>query len=1152
MNKKLRTIGQQMLMASLLGAPLFALPTSALAETSITQQQGVVKGVVTDKGGEPAMGATVLVVGTKNVTTTDNNGAFTLKNVPQGATIRVSLIGYERQDVKWKGGSIQITLQDAGNTFNEAVVTAMGIQRKEKSLTYATQQVKNDEFMKVQDPNVINSIEGKVSGVTITPGAGGAGGASKILLRGNKSILGNNSPLIVVDGIPMTNNTRGQVSDAANITYSSNGEGSDPLSQINPDDIESMNILKGANAAALYGSAAANGVIMITTKKGKEGRMDVNFTSNVTFSSPLLTPKIQNLYGGTVTDATGVSIRSWGDRLSGNGTYLASAPVDAKFGSGTRDLHLRNYAANDVDDFYQTGVTTNNSISLSGGTEKMKTYFSYSNSHANGMVENNSYNRNTFAFRETFKFFNRVQIDANANYVQTKTKNRVSGGTVLNPIYNLYLSPRNVDMAYYKENYRGTGAWNSYEQSYYVQHYAEDPKTQKYGPDGTYVYTTGTANLSGTAQEWAFQTGGQNNPYWLSNMNTSTVREDRFYGSVQGKLDIYDGLAFQARVSIDHTRYNSESQRYATTWLPTSMDDYGHYWLTNQRTNEIYTDYLLSYNKEINSNVSVSATTGWVGHKTTGTTSGVDATATVNIPSRQSLPTQINYFEAAAVGDGGASKSKSSNWDKAFLATAQVSLFKEVLNIDASYRLDWYRAFRQAQFAMNGTKDHYGYWGAGANVILSQLFKMPEWVSYLKYRLSYSEVGNSIPNTVFSQISYDYVHGTATSLAYNSFNPVPEKTKSFETGFESQFFNNRLNFDITYYNSSMHNSYLVVAATNGKSQPVNSAVIRNQGVELTLGYDWQFGAGWRWKTSANFSYNFNKIEKTYNDAYGTSKIIDVTVGGSGVGGVKVRYEKGGKYGDMYVTDFDRWESDVYQTEDGTLNQDGNGTLVHRAGDLYISDGKPSITGKLKYVNSAGNVKNSKDSPGKYQHYIGNMNSKMQLGWSNTISYKDFSLYFLINGRIGGKVISYTEAYLDQYGVSQRSADARAYAEANNLYYTDANGNQSLGMYAPDGSGQIVSVQGWYETVGASDASSYVYNATNFRLRELSLGYTFRDLLGENKNLTLSVIGRNLFFIYKDSPVDPDISLSTSNGLGGFEVFNLPSERSFGINLKLNF
>lgn len=1135
MKRHLRSVGHLLLLATLAGAPCFALPSTAVNAPTATQQQGVVKGVVTDKNGEPAIGASVVVVGSRNTTTTDVKGQFTLRNVPQGATIRISLIGYSRQDVKWNGGDLNITLEEAGNTLNEVVVTAMGIQRKEKSLTYATQQVRNDEFMKVQDPNVINSIEGKVSGVTITPSAGGAGGASKILLRGNKSILGNNAPLIVLDGVPMTNGIRGQVSDAANITYSSAAEGSDPLSMINPDDIESMNILKGANAAALYGSAAANGVIMITTKKGREGRMDVNFTSNATFSQPLLTPEIQNVYGGSINAAGALGTGSWGERMTGQSPYTIDVPVDAKFGGGTRQVYLRGQGNDDVADFFRTGVTTNNSISISGGTEKVKSYFSYSNSHALGMVDRNTYNRNTFAWRENFKLFDRVTIDAQANYVQTVTKNRVSGGTVGNPLYDLYLMPRNVDLQHYANDYVANGSWESAEMGYYSR-----------GKDG-YSYTTGKAQLSGPMQQWAFQSAGWNNPYWLTQMGTKTLKEDRFYGSVQGHVDIYDGLSFQARVSFTHTRFNGESNTYATTWGPAALNDYGNYWLSNERTNEIYTDYLLSYNKQFN-DFSVSATAGWVGHVIKGNSYGTYTTATVKIPMRDALPTVINFFDPTAADAGSTTKGKSSNWDKAALVTAQIG-WKDAVYFDASYRRDWYRAFRQAQFAKNGTADNYGYFGFGANAIISQLVKLPEQVSYLKYRLSYSEVGNSIPNVLYNMMNRNYVQGTMTPSAYNSFNPVPEKTKSFETGIESQFFGSALSFDLTYYNSAMHHSYLVVAGLNGKQQPVNTGVIRNQGIELTVGYDWKFAPGWRWKTSANFSYNINKIEKTYRDPEtGESKRLATSVAN---GRVQVRYDEGGKYGDMYVNDFTRWEADVYQAADGTLNQDGNGELVHRAGDIYLNEnGQPSFDGNFRYVNSRGNVKTHKGE--KFSRFIGNMNSNIQLGWSNTISYKDFSLYFLINGRIGGKVISLTEAYLDRYGSSQRTADARAYAEANNIYYTAKDGSKQLGMYVPDGSGQIAPIQGWYETVGANDASSYVYNATNFRLRELSLGYTFRDLLGENKNLTLSFIGRNLFFLYKDAPVDPDISLSTANGLGGFEVFNIPSERSFGVNLKLNF
>lgn len=1130
MIKPMLSARAMLLVAMLTGGVGSFVPTSVHAATSNVQQKNVLKGRVIDATGEPAVGAYVIVVGTSTGTTTELNGSFTLKNVKPGASIKVSLIGYKSQTVKWDGSSeLNFTLEEETSNLNEVVVTAMGITRKASSLTYSTQMLRSDELMKVQDPNLVNSIEGKISGVTITPSAGGAGGASKITLRGNKSIQGNNAPLIVVDGVPMTNNVRGQANQAYNLTYSSVAEGSDPLSMINPDDIESMNILKGANAAALYGSAAANGVVMITTKKGKEGKLDVNFTSNVTFENPLLTPRLQNAYGAEVTSG-GLTLDSWGAKLPGGGAYTASVNAAPTIG-GTRDIHLRNSANDDIANFFRTGLTANNSVSLSGGTEKIKTYFSVANSHSNGMLESNNYNRNTLSFRQSYNFWNRVNIDVNANYVQTKTNNRIGGGTVGNPLYDLYTMPRNVDLAYYRNHISTLGNWQSAERSYFKA----DPVT------GAYTETSGRSQLSGPLQEWAFQTAEKNNPYWLLNKNNSVSQDDRFYGNLQGRFDIYDGLAFQARVSIDHSRYSAEGKTYATTWGPQAMNDFGTYYLSNNRTNEIYTDYLLSYNKQIQ-DWSVSTTAGWVGHVIEST--NVNTYTNASFDTSQSyilkeLPTVINRFDPSSGGAGGTTKNTSSNWDKAALFTAQVG-WKDMVYVDGSYRRDWYRTFRQ--FSALGTPDNYGYFGFGANAILSSLFNWKD--EYVKYRVSYSEVGNSIPNVLFNSVTIDPRTGAASVLGYNNFWPIPEKTRSFETGVETQFFNNRLNVDLTYYNAAMHNSYLTIAASNGKSQPVNSGIIRNQGIEATVGYDWNnLIPGLRWKTSINVSYNHNRVEKTYVED-GHNKEMALTVAG---GKVQVNYKVGRPYGEMYVNDYTRWRDDVYRDENGGLNSEGRGKLIHKAGDIYINDqGQPSFDGKKRYVNSAGNVRVDKGGE-RFGLNVGNMNSNVQLSWSNTFFYKNFSLYFLVNGRIGGKVVSLTEGYLDRLGVSERTGEARRHAEATGLKAADG----SWGLAINEGR-DIVNGRKYYEAVGSSSAIDYIYDATNFRLRELSLGYNWRNLLGEGKNLSVSVIARNLFFIYKKAPVDPDISLSTANGLGGFEIFNLPSARSFGVNVKLNF
>ena len=420
--KLLKSVGRSLIAAAIMGIPLSFLPVESWASTAVVQQDpqyGTVKGTVKSDKGEEMIGAVVYVVGTQNSAFVDFDGSYILNNVKKGATIRATLMGFTCEDKIWNGGPLDFIMVEEDNQLEELVVTAMGIMRKEKSLTYATQMVKADDLFKAPDANLVNSLEGKVSGITITPSAGGAGGASKITLRGNKSVMGDNAPLIVVDGIPMTNSIRGQAGVDALKNETSISEGADPLSMINPDDIESMNVLKGANAAALYGSRAANGVIMITTKKGKEGKMEVTFNSSTTFDTPMLTPEIQNMYGGAKYGKKSgnflrMTVGSWGNRLPGGGSQIIERANEEKYyEKGVHSLYLRGTAKDDIADFYSTGYTTNNSISISGGTEKIQTYASYSNSHSQGMIETNKYNRNTFAFRQTYRLWDRLTFNVN-------------------------------------------------------------------------------------------------------------------------------------------------------------------------------------------------------------------------------------------------------------------------------------------------------------------------------------------------------------------------------------------------------------------------------------------------------------------------------------------------------------------------------------------------------------------------------------------------------------------------------------------------------------------------------------------------------------------------------------------------------------------
>ncbi len=1070
--------------------------------------QGVtrkISGKVVDTTGEPLIGVSVKVRNSGIAVVTNVDGEYAITTNESNPTLEFSYIGFAPQTLLAGGRSVlNVTLREEENKLQEVVVTAMGIQRKESSLTYATQRVKAEDLMKVQDPNVANSLEGKVSGITITPNAGGAGGASKIILRGNKSILGSSTPLIVVDGVPMENSTRGQrgFGGGEGFEYSSISEGSDPLSLINPDDIESMNVLKGANAAALYGSRAANGVIMITTKKGREGKLDINFTSNITFDTPLLTPKFQNIYGASEEATGGISLNSWGPKLTErpDNKLVIDAPMGDRFYDKTHPVHLRNFAHDDVKDFFRTGVTTNNSVSLSGGTELMRSYFSMANSHANGMMRTNSYNRNSFNFRQTFKFFKRLNIDVSLNYAETITRNRPGGGTVGNPLYHLYTAPRNLDMGYYRNNYYvADGRWTSGLQAYYKL----DPTT------GNFKYTSGQrADLTGPLQNWAFLSKNNNNPYWLLNMNGSKQIENRLFGTITAKVDIYDGLDFQVRMNYNQLRFHSTSRQCATTFSPDNIVDYGRFWDSEAKTTEIYTDYLLSYNKQFGDYV-VSATAGFVGHTIKSTNKGTSIEqATYLDPLMRKLPTKVNYFETNAGDRGVTTTSKSSNWDRAWLFTAQLG-WKDMVYIDGSFRRDWYRPYRIFKQKGAISKDYFDFYGVGANAIVSSMVKLPKWFSYLKYRISYSEAGNSIPNNAYSAIRTNLQSGAAAGSGYvGEFHPGPEKTGSFETGIETLFFGERLSFDFTYYNATVRDLFMTAGTSSGLTALYNSARVRNQGFEATIGYDFYPVRKLRWRTSYNMSFNNNKILETAFDKQGKEMLIQQNVAGA-----RVRYKRGGSVGDMYVSDFQR-------NADGTI--------------AVANDGSPKL-----------------DNSGKNDIFVGNMNSKWQMGWSNTFTYKNFNLFFLINGRIGGKVISLTESYLDYYGVSKRSGDARSRAEANNIVAKDY-GNQP-GIELPDGSGRIVPIDKYYKVLGgSSNPLNYVYNATNFRLRELSLGYTFRDLLGMNHNLSVSFIARNLFFLYKDCPTDPDVSLSTGNGLGGFELFNMPSSRSYGLSLKVNF
>ena len=1055
---------------------------SATAQSANTK---IITGNVTDASGETLIGLTVKVAGTSVATATDIDGNYSIK-VPAGSNeLEFSYIGYQTIKRPINGqNKINVVMQDNTKLLDEVVVTAMGIARKEETLSYSTQTVGGDELTRAKEANLINSLQGISAGLVITP-------------------------LIVIDGVPMQNSVAGQMDmDGGGATMMVDGskESSDALSQLNPDDIESITVLKGANSAALYGSAASNGVLMITTKKGKEGQIRIDVSSSTTFETPLKLPKLQNRYGaqmsGSVENGFTMNSNSWGQRMNTLG--------DEYYDTANSPYHLTRNAY-DISDFYRVGTNFNNSIALSGGTKVAQTYFSYGNTTANGIVETNKFERHNISLRQNFSFFkDKLKIDISANYINQKTKNRPTGGTFFNPIYQVYTSPRNIDMNWYRKNYYDTSAtWQSNPYSYIASEIGAD------GLPISVIQSGKTSTLSDAnygKQVWFTDAINLNNPWWLLNRMTSEEVINRTFGSIAANWQIIDGLNLQARIKYDYNERNDENRQYATTWGNAEMIDRGRLILDHTKSQDFYGDFMLSYNKTFKDfTIGVNAGGSMMNSSydqwmiTPIAKSG--APYTEDLSCNQFVLSDI-YLNSSENYGGLTTK----NWERAIFATAQVT-WQDKVTVEGSYRDDWYRAFTQ----FKDMDPHFAYYSAGASAQMNKILVLPEQINELKLRASYSEVGNSIPNNLFlASAKRNPATGAYISSAIINFkNPKPETTQSFEAGFDISLLDRSISLQATYYNAIMKNQFMKYEGAAGKEIYINGGKVRNQGIELTASYIFAPNNNFSWITNFNYAYNDNKILTVARKQNGQKYTHEIDMGN--LSGLKIKFEEGGSYGDLYAVDFMRDEI---------------------TGEIVV-DPQTGAPFKLN---------------GQANEYLGNMNAKHTLGWSNTFNYKDFSFYFLIDGKIGGKVISFTEAYLDYFGTSQRTADARDYAVANNLYWTSEDGVVTKpGMYIP-GTNQVVPVDQYYQTIGGGSpvGRNYVYDATNFRLREISLAYTFRNLFGQSKNLTVSANARNLFFLYIDAPIDPDTSLSTQNALGNVDIFSMPTTRSFGISLKASF
>ena len=1005
-----------------------AATLSAMQSVRAQQTSGNVKitGTVVDNTGEPAIGATVRVKNGQHGVVTDIDGKFTI-DVPKGSTLVVSYIGTQTQEVQvGNTHDLHITMQPTARQIDEVVVTALGIKRSEKALSYNVQKVGSDQLTNVKNVNFVNSLNGAVAGVNINASTAGVGGPTRVVMRGTKSITGGNNVLYVIDGVPMLNKSGGDIGGGR---YSSqpSGEG---IADINPDDIESISVLTGPSSAALYGSAAANGVIMINTKRGTEGKVKVVVSSSMEFSNPFILPKFQNTYGNKAG-----SFYSWGDRLATPSSY-------------------------DPKDFFNTGNNYINSVTLTTGTKTNKTYISVATTNATGVLPNNKYNRYNFTARNTSDFLNdKLHLDVSGSYIIQNTQNMYRPGEYYNPLTAAYLFPRGED-------------WSAVE-----------------------LYKRYDASRKLATQYWPYGDQGMQlqNPYFIVNDMMTPTNRKRYMFMSSLKYDILSWLNVTGRVRVDNTNTESESRFHASgqglLYAGTHGNGiYNHSLGSDQQT---YLDFMFNLDKSFGTDYRLTANFG----------ASLEDYRSSSVGFGGPILKVPNLFSSAAL-DPANTRANDSEFRKrgtAIFASAELS-WKDMLYLSLTGRNDW------SSLLVNAKEPSFFYPSVGLSAIVSKMVTLPKAISFMKVRSSFTEVGSPIPDryrgVTRGTITYPIVDGIPsirTILPFYDFKA--ERTRSYELGLDLRMFNSKLNLDLTWYHSNTYNQTFLAelsATSPYTGMYIQAGDIANSGVEMSLAYNDNIG-GVDFESRLIYSRNVNKVKKLVHN-YNTGidgKIINFTETSAGGGYIR----EGDRMGDVYITK--------------VLKRDATGKIAVGA------DGSLS----------------SMDLPNGERLRIGNTNPDFNMGWRNSISWKGVNLSFLINARVGGIVTSATQAVLDQFGVSQASAEAR------DRGYVELAG------------GLKVDPQKYYEVVANQQLLGYYYyNATNVRLQNISLSYTLpRTLLGQGwPSVTVGFIANNLWMIYNKAPFDPEIASSTGTYGQGSDYFSAPSLRNIGFSLKLNF
>ena len=826
-------------------------------------EKKTITGVVQDANGEPLIGVNVSVKGGSAGTVTNLNGEFSLQ-AAKGEILEFSYVGYvAASQTVIERNSLAIIMQEDAKTLDEVVVTALGIKRAEKALSYNVQQINADDILENKDANFVNSLSGKVAGVNINSSSSGVGGASRVIMRGTKSIEQSSNALYVIDGVPMYN-SKGE----GGTEYGSSGV-TEAIADINPEDIESLSVLTGAAAAALYGSDAANGAIIVTTRQGKEGKLSVTVSSSMEFMKAFVMPKFQNRYGSSSGDM------SWGDLLSSS-SYIGYDPAS---------------------DYLQGGLVATETVSLSTGTERNQTYFSVGAVDSKGIVPNNGYHRYNFTYRNTTSFLNdKMKLDVGASYIYQKDRNMTNQGVNYNPLIGAYLFPRGND-------------WEDVEMF------------ERYDPQRKIM----THYFTMDPGEYIIQ-----NPYWINYRNLRENSKNRYMLNASLSYEITDWLNVSGRIRLDNSVNKYTERIFASTPEQlTMLSKNGLYAITRSSDMQIYGDILANINKRFGNDWSLFATLGVsltdLNYSDTGMRSPL------RDGSIEGETTGVaNVFNLSNMSNKALEKVENP-WreqTRSIFASAEIG-YKSTYYLTLTGRNDWPSQLAGPA----STSKSFFYPSIGASVIVSEMIPnlSKDYISFLKVRASYASVGNAFKRFVANPVlEWNNTSSTFEQLTnYPVSNLKPERTKSWEFGLTVNFLK-YFNADLSYYLTNTYDQLFQPDISVGSGYStiyVQTGNIRNQGVELALG----FKNTWRkftWNSNLTFSTNNNKIIELGNNLVNpvTGELFSISsLDMKGLGDVHFLLKEGGTLGDMYSS------ADFVRDDNGNIYVDSEGKVVYEKG-----------------------------------------------------------------------------------------------------------------------------------------------------------------------------------------------------------------------------